>query len=108
MTSLQLRVARAFVPVAAVFVIATASLGMTSKVLPRWFSLLSYLFGVVLILTPVVADVLFLAFPVWLIVLSLMLLWHLARLDPDDLPGFTGRYDLPGAAPAEEPRETSA
>lgn len=80
------------VRMAAVFVIATASLGATTGVLPRWFSYLSYGFGLVLILTPLVEPALILAFPVWVIVLSVILLYHLANVPEDQIPGFTARY----------------
>ena len=42
-----------------IFVLATATLGMTTGVLPRWFNVVSYVFGVVLMLAPMV----FLMFP---------------------------------------------
>jgi len=80
------------VRIAAIFVIATASLGMTTGVLPRWFNLVSYGFGLILMLTPIVSSALMLAFPVWIIVLSVMLLYHLTSLEPDEIPGFTARY----------------
>ena len=79
---------------AAIFVIATASLGMTTGVLPRWFNLTSYAFGIVLMLTPVVATWLAMAFPLWVIVLSLALLVHIARLKPEELPGYAARYAM--------------
>jgi len=80
------------VRIAAIFVIATASLGMTTGVLPRWFNLVSYAFGLILMLAPIVASALILAFPVWIIVLSVMLLYHLASLKPEEIPGFAARY----------------
>jgi hypothetical protein len=80
------------VRVAAIFVMATASLGMTTGVLPRWFNFVSYGFGLVLMLTPIVEPALILAFPVWVIVLSIMLLYHLANVPTDEIPGFAVRY----------------
>jgi len=80
------------VRVAAIFVMATASLGMTTGVLPRWFNFVSYGFGLVLMLTPIVEATLILAFPVWVIVLSIMLLYHLANVPTDEIPGFAVRY----------------
>ena len=76
---------------AAIFVIATASLGMTTGVLPRWFNLLSYGFGGLLILTPIVEVALTVAFPIWVIALSILLLYHVARLADDEVPGFAAR-----------------
>jgi hypothetical protein len=91
------------VRVAAVFVMATASLGMTTRVLPRWFSLVSYGFGLILMLTPIVADWLVMAFPIWVIVLSALLLYHLANVSDDAIPGFAARF---GSRAPEGPAET--
>lgn len=89
------------VRMAAVFVIATASLGTTTGVLPRWFSYLSYGFGLLLILTPLVEASLVLAFPIWVIVLSVMLLFHLANVPEDQVPGFAARYAIETPNPAK-------
>jgi hypothetical protein len=91
------------VRIAAIFVIATASLGMTTRVLPRWFSYTSYVFGLILMLTPIVSPVLINAFPIWVIVLSAMLLFHLLRLDDEDLPGFAARGTLDGSGGGSGP-----
>jgi hypothetical protein len=80
------------VRMAAIFVIATASLGMTTGVLPRWVNFVSYGFGLILMLTPVVEEDFIVAFPVWVIVVSVILLYHLARVSPDEIPGFAARY----------------
>jgi hypothetical protein len=80
------------VRIAAIVVIATASLGMTTGVLPRWFNFVSYGFGLVLMLTPIVEPAFIVAFPVWVIALSVMLLYHLANVPPDEIPGFAERY----------------
>ena len=81
------------VRISAIFVIATASLGMTTGALPRWFNLLSYIFGAILMLTPFVARVLIIAFPIWVIVMSLMLLNRLRHLNPDELSGLEARIE---------------
>jgi len=94
------------VRMAAIFVIATASLGMTTGVLPRWFNFVSYGFGLILMLTPVVEEDFIVAFPVWVIVLSVILLYHLARVSPDEIPGFAIRY-AERNAPSEPPAEIS-
>lgn len=80
------------VRMAAIFVLATSTMGMTTGVLPRWFNLLGYAFGVLLMLAPMVDAILVLAFPVWVIALALMLLYHLANLPADAVPGFAARY----------------
>jgi hypothetical protein len=92
------------VRMAAIFVIATASLGMTTGVLPRWFNLVSYGFGLVLMLTPIVEQALIVAFPIWVIVLSVILLYHLANLPDDEIPGFAKRNVERSLAP-DDPAE---
>ena len=66
--------------------------------LPRWFNIVSYGFGLVLMLTPIVEQALSLAFPVWVIALSILLLYHLMNLRDDELPGFARRYRASGTA----------
>ncbi len=80
------------VRIAAIFVIATASLGLSTGSLPRWFNFASYLFAALLMLTPVVDQILVLAFPSWVMLLSVLLLFHLKQLADDELPGFAARY----------------
>lgn len=80
------------VRMAGIFVLATSTLGLTTGVLPRWFSLLGYAFGAVLMVSPILEPSFTLAFPTWVVVLSLMLLSHLANVPDDQLPGFAGRY----------------
>jgi hypothetical protein len=80
------------VRIAAIFVIATASLGMTTGALPRWFNFVSYGFGLILMITPMVEASFTVAFPVWVIVLSVMLVYHMANLPTDQIPGFAMRY----------------
>jgi hypothetical protein len=57
--------------------------------MPRWFSLLSYVFGLALMLTPVAHAALILAFPVWVTALSAILLHHIAHLAENEIPGFS-------------------
>ena len=90
------------VRMAAIFVISTASLGLTTGSLPRWFSFLSYGFGLILMLTPVVEADLIIAFPLWVIVLSVMLLYHLAHVPTEEIPGFALRYADPTASGSED------
>jgi hypothetical protein len=89
------------VRMAAIFVIATASLGMTTGVLPRWFNLISYGFGLILMITPIVEQSFIVAFPIWVIVLSIMLLYHLANLPDDEIPGFARRHAERGLDPED-------
>ena len=80
------------VRMAGIFVIATSTLGMTTGVLPRWFNLIGYVFGGLLMVSPIVEPSFSLAFPIWVVVLSVMLLYHLARVPDDQIPGFAARY----------------
>jgi hypothetical protein len=101
------------VRMAAIFVIATASLGMTTGVLPRWFNILSYGFGLILMLTPIVHSTLILAFPIWVIALSVMLLYHLANVPTDRVPGFAVRHavrseESPGQRSSDGPSAPSS
>ncbi len=80
------------VRIAAIFVFATASLGLTTGVLPRWFNYVSYAFGLVLMLTPIVEQAFIIAFPIWVVAVAILLLVHLMNLDDDELPGFAARY----------------
>ena len=94
------------VRIAAIFVIATASLGVTTGVFPRWFSYASYAFGALLMIAPMVQPPLILAFPTWVIVLSVILLYHVLNLPDDQLPGFAIRSLSPGTAmPADDVQE---
>ncbi len=79
------------VRMAGIFVLSTSTLGLTTGVLPRWFNLLGYVFGGLLLLSPMVEANFTLAFPLWVLVLSVMLLYHLANVPDDELPGFVGR-----------------
>ncbi len=70
---------------AAMFVITTTSIARSAHVLPRWFVWLSYLLGIVLLLTSTISRFLVLAFPLWLLLLSVLLLAR-ARHIPADIP----------------------
>ncbi|MFV2062796.1 MAG: hypothetical protein ACC726_04690, partial [Chloroflexota bacterium] len=94
------------VRIAAIFVIATATLGLTTGALPRWFNVASYVLGAMLLLTPIVDQVFILAFPVWVTLLSILLLYHLQHLRDDELPGFAQRYiDGPSSVSAADPAD---
>jgi hypothetical protein len=70
---------------AAMFVITTTSIARSADVLPRWFVWLSYALGIVLLLSSSISRLLVLAFPAWLLVLSVLLLMRARRI-PADLP----------------------
>jgi hypothetical protein len=55
---------------AAVFMIATATIGIRSGVFPRWFALAGYLLGLVLLVAVSFADWFILVLPAWVAVVS--------------------------------------
>jgi hypothetical protein len=59
---------------AAVFLIATATIGLRSREFPRWFALTGYLLGFVLLVVASFWDWVILTLPVWVAVVSLFIL----------------------------------
>ena len=59
---------------AAVFIISTASLGLRTKIMPRWIALTGYLFALLLLISSSFADWLPLAFPCWIFIVSAYIL----------------------------------
>jgi len=59
---------------AAIFMIATAVIGMKSGVFPRWFTLVGYLLGLVLLVAVSFLDWVILILPAWVFVVSLFIL----------------------------------
>jgi hypothetical protein len=59
---------------AAVFMIATATIGIRSGTFPRWFTLVGYLLGLVLLLAVSFVDWSILVLPAWVAVTSLFIL----------------------------------
>ncbi len=68
---------------AAMFVITTSTIGRTSHVLPPWFAWSGYLVGIFLLLSASLQPWLGLVFPIWLIVLSVILLRRALRIPTD-------------------------
>jgi hypothetical protein len=68
---------------AAMFVIATSSIGRHARVLPAWFIWLGYMVGAFLLLAATLSAVLVLVFPVWVLILCVLLLVR-ARHIPRD------------------------
>lgn len=66
---------------AAIFVSTTSSIGRSADILPRWFVLVGYGTAAFLLLSATFNAALVLIFPVWLIVLC-VLLWQRARRIP--------------------------
>lgn len=59
---------------AAVFMVATATIGIRSGVFPRWFALVGYLLGFVLLVAVSFADWFILVLPAWVAVVSVFIL----------------------------------
>jgi hypothetical protein len=59
---------------AAVFMVATATIGIRSGVFPRWFGIIGYLLGVVLLVAVSFLDWTILILPAWVAVVSLFIL----------------------------------
>jgi hypothetical protein len=59
---------------AAVFMVATATIGIRSGVFPRWFALVGYLLGFLLLVAVTFQDWFILILPAWVAVVSLFIL----------------------------------
>jgi hypothetical protein len=59
---------------AAVFMLATATIGIRSGVFPRWFALVGYLLGFILLVAVSFFDWFILVLPIWVAVVSLFIL----------------------------------
>jgi hypothetical protein len=68
---------------AAMFVFATSNIGRTTGALPGWFVLLGFVVGLFLLLSATFSQLLVLVFPVWTLVLSVLLMMR-ARHIPSD------------------------
>jgi hypothetical protein len=68
---------------AAMFVFTTSNIGRTTGVLPRWFVLLGFAVGLFLLLSATFSQGLVLVFPIWTLVLSILLTMR-ARHIPSD------------------------
>lgn len=58
----------------AVFVFTTTTIVHRSRALPSWLAVVGYLFGVVLFVVPLVSRPIGLAFPIWVLIVSVTLL----------------------------------
>jgi hypothetical protein len=66
---------------AAMFVLTTSGIGRSAGILPRWFSLVGFAVGLVLLLQASFEPVVVLVFPAWVLALSIILL-RVARAIP--------------------------
>lgn len=72
---------------AAVFVLSVATLSLRTGALPRWLILIGYLVAVSLLLTPPLDRWMQLAFPAWVLVVSIVILVTSARSPEHRLEG---------------------
>lgn len=68
---------------AAMFVFTTSAIGLRAGILPRWFAWSGYAVATFLLLSASFEGWFVLVFPVWLIVLSVLLLRSARRIDPE-------------------------
>jgi hypothetical protein len=66
--------------IAAMFVIATSSIGRHAGLLPRWFIVVGYLVGAFLLLAASLNALLMIVLPVWMIVLCMLIVVRARRL----------------------------
>jgi hypothetical protein len=64
----------------AMFVFATSNIARANKVLPRWFTLLGFAVGLFMLLSASFTPILILVFPVWLLMLSGLLLLRASHI----------------------------
>ena len=71
---------------AAVFMVSLATIWLKTGLMPKWLVITTYLLALGLILASDISMWLVLAFPIWVLVVSLLLLGHagVLDLDPDD------------------------
>ena len=76
---------------AAMFVFTTSAIGRSARILPRWFAWVGFAVGLFLLISATFSPILVLVFPIWVLVLCLLLLDN-ARTIPRDvrLPVGTG------------------
>ena len=82
------------------FLFATATIGIKSGVFPRWFSILSYLLGAILLLAVSFVDWAILVLPAWVAVVSVFILLRerAAAAGPPDRPRAPGAGTRPPTA----------
>jgi hypothetical protein len=68
---------------AAMFVFTTSSLLLRAGILPRWFAWSGYVVAAFLLLSASFVQWFVLVFPIWLLVLSVLLLRTARRIDPE-------------------------
>ena len=62
--------------VQAVFIFTTSTLILRSRILPRWLAIVGFTFGSVLFLIPLLASPIGLGFPIWVFVVSIVIVYY--------------------------------
>lgn len=65
--------------VEAVFIITTSTVGLRTGALPKWLALVGYLFGLSMLIVPLFIDAIVLIFPLWVGLISAVLLMRRKR-----------------------------
>lgn len=73
------------VRMSAMFVMTTANIGRASGYMPRWFSIASVIVAAVLFLSYALTVWLAALFPVWVLALSILIIYHAYKSDPESL-----------------------
>jgi hypothetical protein len=68
---------------AAMFVFATSNIGRTTGVLPTWFVVIGFLVGLFLLLSATFSQFLVLVFPVWTLILAILLFLRARHIPAD-------------------------
>jgi len=68
------------VRMAAMFVFATCNIARSGNILPRWFTLGGFVVGLFMLLSATFSTLLVLAFPLWMLVLCVLLMQRALRL----------------------------
>lgn len=68
---------------AAMFIFTTSNIGRKSKILPRWFLVFGYIVGFFLLVSAGFRSLFVLAFPVWMLLLGIILLHRASQIPAD-------------------------
>jgi hypothetical protein len=71
--------------IAALFVFSSSTLGSRTSVMPRWLAVLGYVLGIGLLVDVTFSTPSVYAFPAWLALVSIVLVFH--RQTPDQVDG---------------------
>ena len=89
----------------AMFVFTTTNIGRGSRIMPNWFVAVGIAVGLVMLLSASFNRALILVFPLWVLVLCLLILWH-ARSARQQLEARVSNSDEATAAPASPDDES--